>query len=90
MDVKTMEFLNKALNKAKELDEKQREYFEKEKEKNEIKKQEKERIKDGEDIIKRIMGSNMMRNVQFNNQIINQGVSTFKINSVWGLSLIHI
>lgn len=84
MDVKTMEFLNKALNKAKELDEKQREYFEKEKEKNEIKKQEKERIKDGEDIIKRIMGSNMMRNVQFNNQIINQGVSTFKINSVWG------
>lgn len=79
-----MEFLNKALNKAKELDEKQREYFEKEKEKNEIKKQEKERIKDGEDIIKRIMGSNMMRNVQFNNQIINQGVSTFKINSVWG------
>lgn len=27
-----MEFLNKALNKAKELDEKQREYFEKEKE----------------------------------------------------------
>lgn len=35
MDVKTMEFLNKALNKAKELDEKQREYFEKEKEKNE-------------------------------------------------------
>lgn len=84
MDVKTMGFLNKALNKAKELDEKQREYFEKEKEKNEIKKQEKERIKDGEDIIKRIMGSNMMRNVQFNNQIINQGVSTFKINSVWG------
>ena len=79
-----MEFLNKALNKAKELDEKQREYFEKEKEKNEIKKQEKERIKDGEDIIKRIMGSNMMRNVQFNNQILNQGVSTFKINSVWG------
>lgn len=79
-----MGFLNKALNKAKELDEKQREYFEKEKEKNEIKKQEKERIKDGEDIIKRIMGSNMMRNVQFNNQIINQGVSTFKINSVWG------
>lgn len=79
-----MEFLNKALNKAKELDEKQREYFEKEKEKNEIKKQEKERIKDGEDIIKMIMGSNMMRNVQFNNQIINQGVSTFKINSVWG------
>lgn len=79
-----MEFLNKALNKAKELDEKQREYFEKEKEKNEIKKQEKERIEDGEDIIKRIMGSNMMRNVQFNNQIINQGVSTFKINSVWG------
>ena len=84
VDVKTMRFLNKALNKAKELDEKQREYFEKEKEKNEIKKQEKERIKDGEDIIKRIMGSNMMRNVQFNNQIINQGVSTFKINSVWG------
>lgn len=84
MDVKTMGFLDKALNKAKELDEKQREYFEKEKEKNEIKKQEKERIKDGEDIIKRIMGSNMMRNVQFNNQIINQGVSTFKINSVWG------
>lgn len=84
VDVKTMGFLNKALNKAKELDEKQREYFEKEKEKNEIKKQEKERIKDGEDIIKRIMGSNMMRNVQFNNQIINQGVSTFKINSVWG------
>lgn len=82
VDVKTMGFLNKALNKAKELDEKQREYFEKEK--NEIKKQEKERIKDGEDIIKRIMGSNMMRNVQFNNQIINQGVSTFKINSVWG------
>ena len=79
-----MGFLDKALNKAKELDEKQREYFEKEKEKNEIKKQEKERIKDGEDIIKRIMGSNMMRNVQFNNQIINQGVSTFKINSVWG------
>lgn len=84
VEVKTMGFLNKALNKAKELDEKQREYFEKEKEKNEIKKQEKERIKDGEDIIKRIMGSNMMRNVQFNNQIINQGVSTFKINSVWG------
>lgn len=84
VDVKTMRFLNKDLNKAKELDEKQREYFEKEKEKNEIKKQEKERIKDGEDIIKRIMGSNMMRNVQFNNQIINQGVSTFKINSVWG------
>lgn len=84
VDVKTMGFLDKALNKAKELDEKQREYFEKEKEKNEIKKQEKERIKDGEDIIKRIMGSNMMRNVQFNNQIINQGVSTFKINSVWG------
>lgn len=84
MDVKTMGFLDKALNKAKELDEKQREYFEKEKEKNEIKKQEKERIKDGEDIIKRIMGSNMMKNVQFNNQIINQGVSTFKINSVWG------
>lgn len=84
VDVKTMGFLNKALNKAKELDEKQREYFEKEKEKNEIKKQEKERIKDGEDIIKRIMGSNMMRNVQFNNQIINQGVSTFKINSIWG------
>lgn len=84
VDVKTMGFLNKALNKAKELDEKQREYFEKEKEKNEIKKQDKERIKDGEDIIKRIMGSNMMRNVQFNNQIINQGVSTFKINSVWG------
>lgn len=84
VNVKTMGFLNKALNKAKELDEKQREYFEKEKEKNEIKKQEKERIKDGEDIIKRIMGSNMMRNVQFNNQIINQGVSTFKINSVWG------
>lgn len=84
VDVKTMGFLNKALNKAKELDEKQREYFEKEKERNEIKKQEKERIKDGEDIIKRIMGSNMMRNVQFNNQIINQGVSTFKINSVWG------
>lgn len=84
VDVKTMGFLNKALNKAKELDEKQREYFEKEKEKNEIKKQEKERIKDGEDIIKRIMGSNMMKNVQFNNQIINQGVSTFKINSVWG------
>lgn len=79
-----MGFLDKALNKAKELDEKQREYFEKEKEKNEIKKQEKERIKDGEDIIKRIMGSNMMKNVQFNNQIINQGVSTFKINSVWG------
>lgn len=79
-----MGFLDKALNKAKELDEKQREYFEKEKEKNEIKKQEKERIKDGEDIIKRIMGSNMMRNVQFNNQIINQGVSTFKINFVWG------
>lgn len=84
VDVKTMGFLDKALNKAKELDEKQREYFEKEKEKNEIKKQEKERIKDGEDIIKRIMGSNMMRNVQFNNQIINQGVSTFKINFVWG------
>ena len=84
VDVKTMRLLSKALNKAKELDEKQREYFEKEKEKNEIKKQEKERIKDGEDIIKRIMGSNMMRNVQFNNQIINQGVSTFKINSVWG------
>lgn len=33
VDVKTMRFLNKALNKAKELDEKQREYFEKEKEK---------------------------------------------------------
>lgn len=31
VDVKTMGFLNKALNKAKELDEKQREYFEKEK-----------------------------------------------------------
>lgn len=33
VDVKTMGFLDKALNKAKELDEKQREYFEKEKEK---------------------------------------------------------
>lgn len=33
VDVKTMGFLNQAFNKAKELDEKQREYFEKEREK---------------------------------------------------------
>lgn len=75
---------NQAIGAAKNIDKEFNKQAQKRNEQKEIKKQEKERIKDGEDIIKRIMGSNMLRNIQFNNQIINQGISSLKVNSVWG------
>lgn len=74
---------NQAIGAAKNIDKEFNKQAQKRNEQKEIKKQEKERIKDGEDIIKRIMGSNMLRNIQFNNQIINQGISSLKVNSVW-------
>lgn len=43
----------------------------------------KQKIKDGEKIIKGIMGTKMVRNTQFNLKIINQGVPSLKIMSVW-------
>ena len=72
------------VSKAKELDEKNKERKQEKAELKRIQQNEKQRIKDGEDIIKRIMGTKMMRNTQFNMKIQNQGVSTLKINSVWG------
>lgn len=77
-------FKNSAINKAKELNEKNKEKREEREEIKRIKQEEKQRIKDGEDIIKSIMGTNMVRNVQFNRRIIDQGVSNLKISSVWG------
>ena len=71
------------VSKAKELDEKNKERNREKAELKRIRLNEKERIKNGEEIIKRIMGTKMVRNTQFNIKIANQGISTFKTNSVW-------
>ncbi len=75
---------NSVVSKAKELDEKSKTRKQERAEMYRIKREMDEKIKVGDEIIKRIMGTKMVRNAQFNMKISRQGVSALKISSVWG------
>lgn len=45
--------------------------------------QEEARIKEGEKIIKSIMGGKMVRNIAFTQKLVDHGISTFAISGVW-------
>lgn len=74
---------NSIVSKAKEIDKKNKIEKQKKIDMRKTRSLRKDEIKEGEKIIKNIMGTTIVRNTKFNLRIINQGVPATKVMSVW-------
>lgn len=78
-----MGMFDKIKSKNKEYQDKIDEKRKEQEKINRINKQEEDRIKEGEKIIKSIMGGKRIRNISFNHKLANHGISAFAISGVW-------
>lgn len=79
-----MGMFDKVKSKTKEFQDKQAEKQKQNAETRLVKQEHQQKVKEGEAILKSIMGSNLMRNVTFTQRMRDHGISSFKVSTTWG------